>query len=80
MFVFVSSSYQKLKLSFPSSGSWNVPVNLAFQTDKSQEKEIKNSLQQKGIPVKIKLSHEPSNPVPCWRGPAGPLTAPVDHP
>jgi len=35
-------------------GGINVPVNLTFQTHKSQAKEIKKSLQQKGIPVTIK--------------------------
>ena len=32
-------------------GEVNVPVNVAFQTLKSQAKEIKSSLTQKGIPV-----------------------------
>ena len=32
----------------------HVPVNLTFQTHKSQAKEIKSSLRQKGIPVTVK--------------------------
>ena len=32
----------------------NVPVNITFQTHKSQAKEIKSSLKQKGIQVTIK--------------------------
>ena len=35
-------------------GGINVPVNLTFQTHKSKAKEIKNSVQQKGIAVTIK--------------------------
>ena len=50
LFIFVEP-HDDSKGRWRIGGEINVPVNVKFQTHKSQAKEIKSSLTQKGIPV-----------------------------